>query len=65
VKDCMPILTGRLQDTGDTEDSALGACRVLMSRPILRHLMQVFIFPLGYSSTLFFLPLYKLCSSSS
>jgi hypothetical protein len=40
VKDCMPILTGRLQDTGDTEDSALGACRVLMSRPILRHLMQ-------------------------
>ncbi|KAL2630922.1 hypothetical protein R1flu_015608 [Riccia fluitans] len=40
VKDCLPVLTGSLQDPGALEDSAIGACNVLMLRPVLRHLTQ-------------------------
>nr|PNR33085.1 hypothetical protein PHYPA_025028 [Physcomitrium patens] len=40
VKECMPMLTSSLQDPAAIEDSALGACQILSSRSIIRHLMQ-------------------------
>ncbi|BBN11909.1 proteasome activator subunit 4 [Marchantia polymorpha subsp. ruderalis] len=40
VKDCLPTLTGSLEDSAALEESALGACKVLMLRPVLRHLTQ-------------------------
>lgn len=49
VKDCMPMMTASLQDSGALEDSALGACRLLMSRTVLRHLMQVRVTPSAHN----------------
>ncbi|CAM6088632.1 unnamed protein product [Calypogeia fissa] len=40
VKECLPVLTGSLENPEAIEDSALGACKVLMLRPVLRHLTQ-------------------------
>lgn len=41
VKECLPVLNGSLENPEALEDSALGACKVLMLRPVLRHLTQV------------------------
>ncbi|KAL2644724.1 hypothetical protein R1flu_012311 [Riccia fluitans] len=40
VKECMPLLTASLQDVQAKEETALGACNVLMSSPVMRHLRQ-------------------------
>ncbi|KAL3680307.1 hypothetical protein R1sor_023263 [Riccia sorocarpa] len=40
VKECLPVLTGSLEDPAALEESALGACKVLMLRPVLRRLTQ-------------------------
>ncbi|KAJ7527156.1 hypothetical protein O6H91_16G039400 [Diphasiastrum complanatum] len=40
IKDCIPLLTSSLKDPQAVEQSALGACMVLMSRPVLRHLTE-------------------------
>lgn len=41
VKECMPLLTTSLQDVQAKEETALGACNVLKSQPVMRHLRQV------------------------
>lgn len=41
VKNCIPMLTSSLQDTGAIEETAIGACQILTSRSVLRHLLQV------------------------
>lgn len=41
VKKCIPMLTSSLQDTGAIEETAIGACQILTSRSVLRHLLQV------------------------
>lgn len=41
VKNCIPMLVSSLQDTGAIEETAIGACQILTSRSVLRHLMQV------------------------
>lgn len=40
VKGCMPVLTAALRGAEAVEEAALGACRVLMSRHVIRCLMQ-------------------------
>ncbi|BBN03450.1 proteasome activator subunit 4 [Marchantia polymorpha subsp. ruderalis] len=40
VKECMPLLTTSLQDVQAKEETALGACNVLKSQPVMRHLRQ-------------------------
>jgi hypothetical protein len=41
VKNCVPKLTQSLQVVAPTEEAAFGACNILKSRSLLRHLMQV------------------------
>lgn len=41
AKESIPLLMYSLQDSGAIEDSALGACQILSSRSLIRHLMQV------------------------
>jgi hypothetical protein len=41
VKSCVPKLTQSLQVVAQTEEAAFGACNILKSRSLLRHLMQV------------------------
>lgn len=40
VKDCIPKLTEAIQEKAPTEDAAVGACRILVRSPILRHIVQ-------------------------
>jgi hypothetical protein len=40
VKNCVPKLTQSLQVVAPTEEAAFGACNILKSRSLLRHLMQ-------------------------
>ncbi|KAL3697925.1 hypothetical protein R1sor_012001 [Riccia sorocarpa] len=40
VKECMPLLTTSLQDVQAKEETAVGACNVLMSPSVMRHLRQ-------------------------
>eukprot|EP01018_Ginkgo_biloba_P025846 Gb_04235 [translate_table: standard] len=40
IKECMPTLTNSLRDPGTPEHAAMGACRILVSRTVMRHIMK-------------------------
>lgn len=40
IKECIPLLTSSLQDSTAKEETVLGACNILMFKPVMRYLMQ-------------------------
>ncbi|XP_057863518.2 proteasome activator subunit 4 isoform X2 [Cryptomeria japonica] len=40
IKYCMPKLTASLENSGTPEHAALGACAILQSRTVMRHIMK-------------------------
>lgn len=49
AKGSMPLLMYSLQDAGAVEDSVLGACQILSSRSMIRHMMQVTCYSNAFS----------------
>ena len=45
TKESMPLLMYSLQDSAVVEDSVLGACQILSSKSLIRHMLQVTCLP--------------------